>query len=574
MPHYTLNDVHVCPFFETICFIIASTFICDKQSLKGIEMVTKKKMITLNIFLAEKKYSKNDFTFFLSKACKEYPITGIKGMTGACFIKEKKENAPKWKDFIEGIVGQKVDDLITKSSSAALLVKSKGRIFAITFGYGRCLIEQSYFVSDFGIKSALNMLRHDSLRSVDTFTIDDSPVQRKSQASSNIEISMFGLDITKDILRSVTGLPLKDVPFNYVCGGDNNLSVKIEMAPDDIPVYANECLKRYTDTCYLEQFSWVDNLKRVKVSQRIESLDNELIADIKKNNIKRINIVIPEVFDEAEIDSFTFTRSKSSPSHYIDKDIYFNGLDIASIDIEKIKRDKLFTYDSQGSEVKSFSIYKCLNYEKTINKKNYILFLGHWFEVDKEFVDDIETDLKAIPIHKDSFPKVIKSKDPKTNKDKFETEGDYNERISKSKGYILLDKKLVKSRKTTTAIELCDLADLNNKILIHTKQRNGGSSGLSHLFSQANVAAELMLSDQEFRKSARDVLEKNFGAKAMDLIPIDNIKSSEYEIVLLMLGANSKTVLKDLPFFSKVNLINTFSSLRQRGYKVSVAGTL
>ena len=83
-----------------------------------------------------------------------------------------------------------------------------------------------------------------------------------------------------------------------------------------------------------------------------------------------------------------------------------------------------------------------------------------------------------------------------------------------------------------------------------------------------------MLSDQEFRKSARDVLEKNFGAKAMDLIPIDNIKSSEYEIVLLMLGANSKTVLKDLPFFSKVNLINTFSSLRQRGYKVSVAGTL
>ncbi|MHB5895152.1 TIGR04141 family sporadically distributed protein [Klebsiella pneumoniae] len=117
-------------------------------------MVTKKKMITLNIFLAEKKYSKNDFTFFLSKACKEYPITGIKGMTGACFIKEKKENAPKWKDFIEGIVGQKVDDLITKSSSAALLVKSKGRIFAITFGYGRCLIEQSYFVSDFGIKSA------------------------------------------------------------------------------------------------------------------------------------------------------------------------------------------------------------------------------------------------------------------------------------------------------------------------------------------------------------------------------------------------------------------------------------
>ncbi|WP_168409232.1 TIGR04141 family sporadically distributed protein, partial [Erwinia amylovora] len=82
---------------------------------------------------------------------------------------------------------------------------------AITFGYGRSLLEQSYFVSDFGIKSALNMLKPDSLRSVDTFTIDDSPVQKKTQASLDTEISMFGVDISKDILRAVTGSPLDEV---------------------------------------------------------------------------------------------------------------------------------------------------------------------------------------------------------------------------------------------------------------------------------------------------------------------------------------------------------------------------
>lgn len=530
--------------------------------------------MTLNIFLAEAKHSNEDFTFFLSKPCKEYPIKGIKGLTGICFIKEKKEGVPKWKDFIEAIVDKKVDDLITKSSSAALLVKNNGRVFAITFGYGRSLLEHSYFVADFGIKSALNMLRHDSLRSVDTFTINDSPVQRKSQASSNIEISMFGLDITKDILRSVTGLPLDGVPFKYVCGGDSALSVKIEMVPQDIPIYTEECLKRYTDKVYLKQFAWVDNLKRVKIQQRIEELDQELIKDIKCKKYNYINIVLPEVFDESEIDSFSFTRSKNTPQHRIDKNVYFSGLDLKSIDIEKIKRDKLFANDNQGSEVKSFSLYKCLNYEKKINKKNYILFLGQWFEIDKEFVDDVEAGLNTIQIHHKTFPKLKTKKDKKTNKDKFETEGDYNARISKSEGYLLLDKKLVKSRKTTTAIELCDLADLNNKILIHAKQRSGGSSGLSHLFSQASVSAELILSDHEFRKSARTILNNNFGPKAMSLLPSHTFKSSDYEIVLLMLGANRQSILKDLPFFSKVNLINTHSNLIQRGYKVSVAGTL
>ncbi|WP_168410024.1 TIGR04141 family sporadically distributed protein, partial [Erwinia amylovora] len=84
-----------------------------------------KKMMALNIFLAEDKYSSKDYSFFLSKVCKEYPLKGVKGVKGKCFIKDVQDNTPKWKEFFEEFAGDKIDSLITRSSSAVLIIKYK-----------------------------------------------------------------------------------------------------------------------------------------------------------------------------------------------------------------------------------------------------------------------------------------------------------------------------------------------------------------------------------------------------------------------------------------------------------------
>ena len=60
----------------------------------------------------------------------------------------------------------------------------------ITFGYGRHLLDMECFVTDFGIKTALNTLNHATLRSVDVITLDEQGVQKKAQASrSNVELA-------------------------------------------------------------------------------------------------------------------------------------------------------------------------------------------------------------------------------------------------------------------------------------------------------------------------------------------------------------------------------------------------
>ena len=85
---------------------------------------------------------------------------------------------------------------------------------------------------------------------------------------------------------------------------------------------------------------------------------------------------------------------------------------------------------------------------------------------------------------------------------KLEDEGNYNERVSKTLKYYLLDKMLIKSTQTTSPIEVCDLLTSDSQF-IHVKHRKGNSAGLSHLFAQGSVSADLILGDKEFRKSIR-----------------------------------------------------------------------
>ncbi|OAH25725.1 hypothetical protein AYJ10_11130 [Serratia marcescens] len=533
--------------------------------------MNKKTFMDLNIFLAQKEFSNEKFDFFISKMCKAYDINGVEDLDGKIFVKESKEKYPKWKGFIEKYRGGNIEEIVSRSSSAVIIIRNEGRVFALTFGYGRSLIEHSYFEPDFGIKTALNMLKHDFLRSVDTFSIDDAPVQKRTQASSNIEISMFGLDVTKDILRSVTGTPLKGVPFKKISGGDSAICVGLELEPDEIKIYTKELLSRYKNNLYKKNFSWVDNLRRIKDLKKTSTLDEILIKEIKSGNVEDINILIPEIIDPADIESFSFTRSKHKRSYEIVKEDYIKNLPIQGITIENIKKDKLFVFNHQQIET-NYSVYKCINFEYKKEKSKYILFLGNWFEVDSLFVESIDRDLEKIPLSNIALPNIAMIKNDDGKIIKTETEGDYNIRASEENGYLLLDRKLVKSRKTTTSIELCDLADLDNKILIHAKQKKGGSSGLSHLFAQGNVSAELILSDDEFRKGARKVLQKEFGKKEMALIPEKGIKSSDYEIVFLIMGSKRECVKEKLPFFSKVNLANTYSNLIQKGFKVSITG--
>ena len=524
--------------------------------------------VYLNAFFTKSEHSREEFDNLLVPGCyvKNYSVKEYESNSATLYVKCTQEKRPKWSSFLDELTGEKIPELTSKSSSSVLFWKTEEGIVAFVFGYGRFLIDISKFAQDFGIKTALNMLNHESLRSVDLYTLDDQPIQKRAQAVRESRVDVFGIDISRDVLRAVTGTPKNNIDLTNITGGDAMLSFGRQMEIKNLPAVVKLILKYYKNMDYKKEFAWVDNIRRTQDRNLVAQLDEELLKAIKEG--RDFAITMPEIVEWDSISGFSFTRSKSVIMPTIDSKIYLETIDINKVSIESLKHDKIFVTDVQGDK-KAFSVYKMICFEVIKDdSKNHILFAGVWYEIDKSFMTRINTTLDRIPESTLSFPKIETWIE--NGKLTIESEGDYNIRAAKELKCYLLDKKLVKSSRTTTPIEVCDL--LTNKYqMVHVKHRKGGSAGLSHLFAQGSVSADVLLADNQFRKMARKVLKK-VDPKARDLIPEEKLISSKYEIVFLILGEGSGTVKKNLPFFSKVNLANVYDKLSQQGFKVAVCG--
>ena len=535
-------------------------------------MEDSKPYLYLNAFLVKEEFAAQDTARFLkdSARVKTYELDSRHKLEGKFYVKIPNEKKPRWSFFAESITASSLQELSNRSSSAVLIIKGRDATMAFTFGYGRFLIDTKYFVHDFGIKTALNTLNHDSLRSVDLFTLEDQAVQKKAQASRDSGVSVFGIDISKDVLRAVTGSPKAGVELHSISGGDSVYAFGIEINVNEISGLVDLLSGYYKNDSYKNEFAWVDNIRRIKEKSEIEGLDKKLVDKLKSKSLD-VMITIPEIVQWDKIWGFSFTRAKKTIKPTLDSREYLDNIDTNNVNIESVKRDRLFVYDVHENETEH-QIYSCIYFENEEANKTFILFSGFWYEINKNFQSRIDEILSQIKISTLTFPKIYvwTEVDNGKEKSKIEAEGDYNERASKTSNYYLLDKKLIKSNRTTTPIELCDLMT-DNMQLIHVKHRKGGSAGLSHLFAQGNIAAEVLLGDTEFRKKARKVL-KDVKDGLQDSVPINGFKSDGVEIIFLILGEDSLTLKSNLPFFSKVNLSKTFESLSQRGFTVSIAG--
>ena len=129
-------------------------------------------------------------------------------------------------------------------------------------------------------------------------------------------------------------------------------------------------------------------------------------------------------------------------------------------------------------------------------------------------------------------------------------------------GSCCMDGNLVTHGGGNSKVEFCDVYT-NDKKIVHVK-RYGGSSVLSHLFSQGVVSGELFVADSEFREKLNEILPA--GHKLHD--PATKPNAAEHEIVYGIIS-NSDDPL-DIPFFSKVSLRNARRRLTSYGYLVTI----
>ena len=107
--------------------------------------------------------------FLLGERCKQFksafrsPLVATKlliekkkGFEAALYVPESPGREPAWVEFLREGFGKGIRIEPNKLSSALLLVKVRGRIFALTFGHTRSLLKEELFELDFGLMVVVN----------------------------------------------------------------------------------------------------------------------------------------------------------------------------------------------------------------------------------------------------------------------------------------------------------------------------------------------------------------------------------------------------------------------------------
>lgn len=465
-------------------------------------------------------------------------------------------NTPKWVRNIFPGDRELHEALTTKSIAAVLLIRHQERLFAVTFGYGRTLLKQELIEPRFGLKVVLNRVKADSLRSIDTKSLDGFLTHNREQTPILSPLTSFGIDIEKDFIKAVTGV-CSDETLGTTITGTDSFFASIDFSLEDCTPVLDGLIAAFNDTHYRDNFEFVDNIEEVPKHQ-VEQLDAQLVEKIIANDRERIWLAPPDIVDWENHGGFSF-KLRGTTYDDIGLDSYLDEMvdDLPSLTIQKLRRDKIRKWTANFEiEDTKWAVYKCLYAEIEDSTKRFILSDGKWFEVNESFVQKTSDYLRNNLDDWDgmSFPDYEASRMTEPDENAQRGEAKYNAEVASSQQYTLTDAKMITHGGANSSIELCDL--YKSDLYVHIK-RYTRSSGLSHLFNQGKVSAELICSDAEFRDKAIEKIQELGGSSNLTQQRPDMTNT---HVVFGVISA-SRGELR-LPFFSQVALKNSLHFLK------------
>ncbi len=521
-------------------------------------MAERKQNTKLNIFLVKDEYT-NPNQIIKESSCKkpiEIPISGCGN--GLLYIKRVPGKYPKWAAIFSKVVDI---ELIGKTTnvSAAFLLEVNGCNFILVFGQGgRFLICDDVCEERFGLLVALNSVDRESFRCIDKQSLDSIESHTRIQSGHETTADQFGLDVEQDMLKAIVGAP-KNITLGKRMTGTDSLSVVVEMSLSDLPSLLSKYKDKFEEDLTATDYQWVNNISIVKsTSAIVEKLNNQLEAKFQQKDYSNLWLSIPQIINWESVKGFMYTNGGKLVHPDINLEGFLSTVKSGqAITVDLLKLRRVSCADEDHNQIfASWPVLKCLYAEIDYDSNKYLLNDGKWFKVSQDFVTKTNDDFCNIANSTLKLPKYIGG-----------GEGKYNLDVSQAlpEQFALLDdKNKIFHGGGHGQVEACDLFSID-KQLIHVKQY-GKSSVLSHLFAQGFVSGQLIQLDPEFRSKVKAKLQSPFN----DLITIrKRPDEGEYTIIYAVIS-NSEGDELYLPFFSRVNLNNTYKTLSGFGYKVEV----
>ena len=514
----------------------------------------KEKSVKINAYLLKDDYEFGDPLISdgkMSETEVDIPNSG----PGLLYVTQSRPHSPDWAWFLTPIDEDAIKKLRVASVSVVLVLRADKRYFAVCFGHGYAHIDKRFVEARFGLRTCLNAVDPETIRFLDKRTFDSLGKLSREQSTRPVTVSEFGLEVDKDLLRSIVGKPIDERFGNQIAGKDA-VSVRIPIVASQLPSFLKRCYRESKKDTYRENFRFIDNIAEISDPELVERLDKKLVEEINESAVSKIWLAVPDIVKWESSAGFKYGNSKND---LIVDDIRLRDFLArwdyeGDLSIEDLKKRRIFQIDNDETTVTAkWTAHHCLYAEVALDSKIFILTEGSWYNVFQDFVQSVQTEIDAIPAY---------SKELAIWGDEHEQH--YNQRVyEQSDGhYALMDRKQIFHGGGSSSIEFCDLLSADKEI-IHIKNYSG-SSVLSHLFHQGTVSAFMTAGDLTFRRKVNEKLPDTHK------IPEDNtFQTSDYEVVYAI--GTREPMTFELPFFSKVSLRNSVRQLRVSQYKVSFA---
>ena len=464
-------------------------------------------------------------------------------------------NPPSWRQFVQSGTDQDLRLLLNQSASCLIALSAGGRVFAVSFGFARHWIEESRIARRFGMIVVLNTVHPDRIRSIDREEFETIQRKTRSQTSVSSSIENFGLNVQRDLLRSVTGQPENQEFAKHVTGADN-LIIAVPITFDQLGDKCRESLDYFENDAYRERYSWIDNFLRVTDPLLVAELDTELIGVLRTGAPENAFLTPPDTLDTQEHRGFRYPRQRVSAAPYPDlrMEDFFQRANPTDITIDNLKQWRIREYTTnENVPSRKFRVYDSIIFEVARGNKLYVLSLGEWFEIAQDHVAAVNAEIAQIAEYDGLDLDSARSS---------ETEGEYNKRIAdNSNGQLaLLDASPVRYGGGRSSIEICDLL-ATDRNFIHVKAKTK-SSTLSHLFAQGLNSAQAFR-DIRFRELAHAICPDTHS-----FIFEGEPRVSDHTVTYAIITSAPGNLGTALPFFSKQSLANAARELLNMGYQV------
>jgi uncharacterized protein (TIGR04141 family) len=510
---------------------------------------------SLAILLAKEGLNRPEDTIKSPTNLMTFALHDADGPLGTLYVERRTATPPRWADFFASQIDRSHLGSVS-TSSAVLHVAVDGRVMLLTFGQGRHLLKAGCCEEKFGIRTALNSIGAESLRSIDKHTLDTYGMHSRVQISREAAPSEFDIDFERDLVCAITGTP-SDHSIAQRLSGFDSLKMSKRTNLSSLRADLSVLLLQFTKDSYKEKFPWIDYITEVREPDLKELLDLYLIDAIREDKADTCWLAIPEPIDWTNINGFRFRGRGVRPDHQdvlLREFIRDNNVDLTHLTVDYLRSHDVLAVNDEGSFPYSWPVYKCIYCEVDQDNETYLLTAGRWYKVSPDFVRKVNESFERLERVDLGLPEYDD-----------ETEEDYNRRAAAADPgrFTFMDRKLVVFGGGPSRFEFCDIIS-STRDIIHVK-RYAGSSVLSHLFNQGCAAAELYAADSSFRELINEHLPECLKLADATCRP----RISEYRIIYAIISSKKSKSLT-LPFFSRLSLRQAVRTLEGYGYRVAI----